>query len=309
MHAPTRGKVSSQTPPQRTVEARYLTWAECLPYYLYNLHLFSKNDYKTILVPNIIFGILVGPVTSLKGFNQSLFWIWIHLLQCNVSNQYKTREEDLLNKPWRPLPSDRITLEGARNLRWALCVLCLSVSSLYSWRLVCVSLALTFTTIAYDEYGLAGHWIGKNFAGVFGYTTFGAGTLMLMRQATTLDDIARRALLYNALVIFTTLHAQDFADVEGDRQMFRQTFPIYFPTASRIVVSLAVPIWSVYLTYSWHVSGVASFTIGCFGFWVALRFWMKRSCEADKKSYVYYNIWLFITMSLPTTARWGTMAV
>jgi 4-hydroxybenzoate polyprenyltransferase len=259
----------------------------------------------------MIFGILVGPVTSLKGLNQSLFWIWIHLLQCNVSNQYKTREEDLLNKPWRPLPSGRITLDSARNLRWALCGICLSVSSLYSWTLACISLALTFTTIAYDEYGLAGHWVGKNFAGVFGYTTFGAGTLMLMGmssasfipvpihtyatlfksgQTKALDNIARRALLYNALVIFTTLHAQDFADVDGDRQMFRQTFPIYFPIVSRIVISLAIPIWSVYLTNAWQVRGIASHAIVCIGFWVALRFWTKRWREADAKSYVFYNV-------------------
>jgi hypothetical protein len=166
---------------------------------LYTLHLFTKADYKTILFPIVsglvteicpflnpstfrktVFGCVSGPVRNCESFLRAIVWTWMHLLQCNLSNQYKAKEEDLINKPWRPLPSNRISARGARLLRWTIAFLCIAISIVWGWQLACVSLMLTFTTIVYDEFGGSGHWLGKNMSGVSGYSTFELGSSMLM---------------------------------------------------------------------------------------------------------------------------------
>lgn len=44
-----------------------------------------------------------------------------------------------------------------------------------------------------------------------------------------MDFTARLAVFCSASVIFTTIQAQDFADVAGDAMLGRMTFPMSFP--------------------------------------------------------------------------------
>ena len=97
-----------------------------------------------------------------------------------MSNQYKTREEDLVNKPWRPLPSGRVTLTQATYFRWALVFLCATFSSNWGPSLVAISLWLTVTTVVYDEVKLSAHWLGKNVCAISGYGTFELGSTIIM---------------------------------------------------------------------------------------------------------------------------------
>jgi hypothetical protein len=62
MHAPkaAHDKALWKISPKSRIVAYCFAWAGCIPYYLYNLHLFSKSDYKTILVPNVGVRIIVN---------------------------------------------------------------------------------------------------------------------------------------------------------------------------------------------------------------------------------------------------------
>ena len=51
-----------------------------------------------------------------------------------------------------------------------------------------------------------------------------------------------------ALVIATTVHAQDFQDVDGDREIGRNTVPMMFPLLSRVVLLFLVPLWTIVIT-------------------------------------------------------------
>ena len=101
---------------------------------------------------------------------------------CNVSNQAGSKEEDAINRPWRPLPSERITEENAVLLRRAVVVACLALSSLYGPDVVLASAGLILTTFVYDSMGLAAHPIGKNFCNIWGYTMFQTGATKLMGE-------------------------------------------------------------------------------------------------------------------------------
>jgi hypothetical protein len=50
-----------------------------------------------------------------------------------------------------------------------------------------------------------------------------------------------------SLVIATTVHAQDFQDVDGDREIGRNTVPMMFPILSRLVLLFLVPLWTAFI--------------------------------------------------------------
>ncbi|TFK38914.1 UbiA prenyltransferase family-domain-containing protein [Crucibulum laeve] len=269
----------------------------------YTAFLFTYTDYKTILFPITVFAYAAASNASNNRFLEVIIWIWIHLLQCNVSNQYKSIDEDLVNRPWRPLPARRITLAGAKILRWALVPLCMLHSARYGKGVTFASGLLTITTVVYDEFGGAGHWIGKNASAVFGYGSFEIGATIIMGNAQNLDSKAVCAIACSALVIFTTIHAQDCADVEGDRALNRVTFPIYAPEASRVTLFLALIIWSIFLGQIWDISIENMMLLCVFGSYIGWRYYCLRSVEADKRSYLIYNIWLFSIHLLPAISK------
>lgn len=94
----------------------------------------------------------------------------MHLLQFCVSNQSKNPEEDGANKPWRPIPAGRISVEHAQELRWALLPICLLFSAYLGVLVPSIMLALTF--LAHDEWGTHETWLPRNLSNVFGYTGF-----------------------------------------------------------------------------------------------------------------------------------------
>ncbi len=99
---------------------------------------------------------------------------------CNVSNQARSRAEDAINKPWRPLPSGRITEHQALLLRYLLVILCACHSALFGADMVLTTFGLFFTTYLYDEVEMSSHWLGKNICNIAGYTTIEIGATKLM---------------------------------------------------------------------------------------------------------------------------------
>jgi 4-hydroxybenzoate polyprenyltransferase len=104
------------------------------------------------------FACVAGPVSSPSAFVHALLWHYAHLLHCNLANQYNGREEDAVNKPWRPIAAGRISVSSAFWLRWALPVVCIALSVMYGERLVMTSLALTVVTVLYDEMAFSSVW-------------------------------------------------------------------------------------------------------------------------------------------------------
>lgn len=108
-----------------------------------------------------------------------LLWIWLHLLQFDVSNQTINLEEDAENKPDRPIPSGRITLQNAIRLRWGLVPVCWAVSLLFGVEILRVSVVLVAMTVLYNELGLESNWYTKNFMTAVGFASFQAGGTLL----------------------------------------------------------------------------------------------------------------------------------
>ena len=106
----------------------------------------------------------------------------------------------------------------------------------------------------------------------------------------TLDFVSATAVIISGILIFTVIQAQDFPDVEGDKAVGRMTFPIYAPELSRFLTFLAIIIWSIFLSWFWGVGRVSTTLFLNSGVHVGLRYYLCRTLEADRKSYLIFNV-------------------
>jgi 4-hydroxybenzoate polyprenyltransferase len=86
-----------------------------------------------------------------------------------VSNQSLSPDEDKANKPWRPIPSGRVTVSQARIFRWMLVPIGLVISGIYGIPLA--GLLVMLEILLMNEVNLTSHWIGRNITNSFAYST------------------------------------------------------------------------------------------------------------------------------------------
>ena len=121
-----------------------------------------------------------APLASISRVAPTMFWIWLQLLQFDVSNQTVSPEEDMHNKSDRPLPSKRLSLQTAIILRWVLPIVCFLWSASYSKEVLYASIANCVLTYVYDEMGYAaGHWAGRNIVNAMGFASFEYGACLI----------------------------------------------------------------------------------------------------------------------------------
>ncbi|KAF8511132.1 UbiA prenyltransferase family-domain-containing protein [Hysterangium stoloniferum] len=251
------------------------------------LYLFTKSDFKTILLPVTVFASIIAPINRLARLSQVLIWIWLHLLQFCISNQTNCPEEDAVNKPWRPIPAGRITVTDARILYYCVVVACLLFS--FERGVLPASILICVTTMAYNYGGLHRRVILRNACNAVGYASFELGATQLAGNRA-IRSSGLIAILASSLIVFTTIHAADFRDEKGDRLEGKITIPIAFPEASRIGMPLSLTLWSTTLGLIWNVDYVLASILLAVGSIVGLRFFLLRNPSADRTSYLLFNV-------------------
>ena len=118
----------------------------------------------------------------------------------------------------------------------------------------------------------------------------GITDLGLAGEGRPLSASAVLLLLCSGLVILTTIHAQDFADIAGDSALGRVTFPIRAPALSRALIYLGIPLLSLALSVAWDMFWAARVLFLALGSAVAWRFYAFRTISQDARSYVLYNV-------------------
>lgn len=108
-----------------------------------------------------IFAICNTPSSPLTRVAPCIFWIFIHLLEFELANQSINPAEDAQNKPYRPIPSGRCSLETVRTLRWILLAFCTVWSAYCSKEVFAASLFANAITYSYNNLGDA-HWSRRN---------------------------------------------------------------------------------------------------------------------------------------------------
>ncbi|KAF4588475.1 hypothetical protein EYR40_010026 [Pleurotus pulmonarius] len=202
---------------------------------------FTWRDWSTTLIPGLI--VATGAVihTSLPAWNVVRFvpWVACFIYFFNLSNQIVGLEEDRINKPSRPLPSGKITVQGAK-LRWVIALASFACAALSNGNghLIVETATWVITTafLCLTPYG--GHWFGKN------SVAMGTGTWALLggiyKTVARPSAMEERFFLVVAIWVAIAIQIQDLRDIDGDTVAGRKTLPIVAgDRRSRWLISLA----------------------------------------------------------------------
>ena len=289
--------------------------------YIQTLWLFTSNDHQTTVYPWIAFGIIGALSGSALTTNQSpdfwtiisrlpqtFLWMWLNTLAFTVANRRLPSSviEDAINKPWRPLPSGRITIDQARHLLLTI-IPTLFILTLYVGGTEFALVGLVLNWMHNDLGGADDSYIVRNLINALGLVCWTAGTISVACGGEhTLNLMGRRWLAIEGAVIFTTLHVQDLRDEAGDRARGRKTAPIVLGSAvTRWTIALAVLFWSFLCPTIWALSIYGFGMPVILGTVLAFRVLFLTSVEADKMTWKLWALWISSLFVLPLCANPG----
>lgn len=241
--------------------------------------------------------------TILGRLPQVVLWNWFNLLVFNLANQRLSTSvlEDSVNKPWRPLPSKRISGDEARRLLLTL-IPCGLVLSLFIGGLK-ETVAMLILTWMYNDLGGADeNYFLRNLINACGFICHGSGATII---AAGYRDHELQGNAYTWLsmiggVILTTLQVQDIPDMAGDAARGRRTFPlVHGEWIGRCSVAIPVLIWTFVCPAFWQLGYVGHALPVAAGSLVVFRILTKKSVSADETTYKIWCCWLTIVYVLP----------
>ena len=229
----------------------------------------------------------------LKGLVMSFIWITIIALGFSISNQRgpASIQEDSINKPWRPIPSGRISPSQATSLlRFVVAVGFLISMRFGGLAPYIVQLAATYH---YNDLGGAqGHYIIRDLLNAIGMTSWLYGCIDVAGGVhLRLHETDPTTALLLVAAITMTIAVQDLRDLDGDRKCGRATLPIIFGNRnSRIFISASIFSWSFAVMFFVGFSYM-SVLLGLLGLFIGLRLLLFRSRSADKLTTEFWYGW------------------
>lgn len=291
-------------------------------YHAYTAYLFSCNNLKDIVCLGYIFGVLNASIAAKFGMGpdlplhhilasspRMLLWSWTNLFLFNLHNQRHASaiSEDRINKPWRPLPSGRITPSQVKWIMYSMYPFVLSVSGLVGGLVPCCLEA--FCCLWYNEWGGASNPFVKNFLNGAGFACFFAGPLEVATGHSILYEASNMKAVWWLLVlagaITTTSHAQDFRDVTGDQASGRQTIPLMFgDEKARSILVIGIIGWTAVSCWLWNIGSMTRPWTSCIVAWIAAAmvihsFIFDRTRQGDIRSWKLYPCWILGLFLIP----------
>lgn len=160
-------------------------------------HLITESNIKAFVTPTVLAGMLAvasGGVTAdipswldiTLAFPKVALYIWLYDLYFDCSNQKDpgSIEEDRLNKPWRAIPSGRLSVESAE--RWYVCAACIlpAVAALWLGGFP-EAIAFMLETWAYDRLGGGSTWWGRSIINPLFFSTGQLGAIRVAAGTST----------------------------------------------------------------------------------------------------------------------------
>ena len=231
-------------------------------------------------------------------------WIWLTLLLVDVANQRHPSSviEDTLNKPWRPLPSGRISTFGARRLLLIAIPSVLAITKFFLPQGLPVTIVAIIGSYIYNDLGGADEsFFVRNLMNAAAITCFSAGAAQVaIGEQVALNTDAYRWLAMIAAIVTTTMQVQDMEDQEGDRARGRVTIPLLLGDATaRHSIALLVSAWSFVCPAYWGLDALGYVLPGGVGLTIAGKTLTMRNIQADKGNWRAWNIWMITLYLLP----------
>lgn len=296
-------------------------------FHLRTLWLFNANDLTSIVLPSTFFALFGGLACALDDSHtfavhshlpplghillsvpQVLWWAWINLLSFSINNQRSPQAvaEDALNKPWRPIPSRRLSSKSAAQLLPASHLSAIITSIALGNLTQC--LGLIILGYMYNNRGGGDtSWLSRNVINAGGFTCFSSGALqvVLASYGSAMKIFGWWSFVI-AAIIFTTVHTQDMYDQEGDATRNRRTVPLVIGDGpARISIAFAMAVWCWLSSWLWRSTWIGYVGPVSLGLTVMLRTLLYRSVVADKNTFRIWNLWLVSIYLLPVLRSVG----
>ena len=274
---------------------------------------FTRSNFFTFVVPNTMFGVLGALVPefsaaqthgppSLKDvllrFPIILFFNWYNVLVFDLGNQYSAESirEDTLNKPWRPIPTGKVTPAWARRTL----LLLIPLSMWLNYMLGVWEQAVLIPTLSYLYNDLRGS--DEILRDPIISVAYAVANTASLRVAVG-GEITSEALTWVATVsgvILTTMQVQDLKDKAGDCSRGRRTVALLLgDTFSRVSITLFVGVWTVVCAWFWNLGFVAFAVPGLPALIVIRRVLLRRTPQDDSKTWKWWCFWTVTLYSLP----------
>lgn len=284
-------------------------------FHLKTLWLFTRSDLKSMIYPNIVFGLVTAMSGPALGQNRSptlfvilsnvpyvFLWLWLNLLLFNIANQRLPASvlEDAVNKPWRPLPSERLDQKQARLLL-LIAIPMVFLSSIYLGATFQVLLLLALTWMYNDLGGADDSFILRNIINALGMACYSSGAaIVACGKECALTPVVYQWIGLIGLVISTTLQIQDMSDQEGDAVRGRTTLPLLLGDGfARWTIGGAVMGWSMSAPAFWTRRIAAYVPPLAIGSILAFRILVLRNVKADQNTWKMWCIWMVSLYLLP----------
>jgi len=299
-----------------SVERRLLRMRWTICYHTYSLWLFTFSDLKTIIIPKTLFGIVTllsgrslmkdprpKTTTTISCIPFIILWNWLNLLPLDMSNQHdvKSTIEDKVNKPWRPIPAGRLTVEETRSIMFGTYVVAIFASLYLGGFFECLALIVEGWIYNVLE-GANRSPLARNILNAVGYMTFasGAAKVACAQAGTELGEDLSMWLLLLGGVISTTIQFQDMYDQKGDAIRGRQTIPLLAgDEVARLTISIPILIWSWVCPAFWGLGFLSFVSPIAMGAIIIFRLYRYRSVDEDRKSFMIWNAWVMSLYVLP----------
>ncbi|MFB2970608.1 UbiA family prenyltransferase [Aerosakkonema sp. BLCC-F183] len=261
---------------------------------------FISGDISASIVPGLLFMMAAwkthptNAVDFLMVLGRGIVYFWLYIVPFCISNQIVGIEEDRINKPHRPLVKGSVSLLGAK----VRLVVSMVLFGLVGWWFGVLEWALLWQGCIFLHNLGSGskHWITKNLF-------MGEGALAQLAAAwqlvTPITSIAWQWILVVAGVWLFLAAIQDLRDIDGDRAIGRNTFPIAFgETTSRVVLTSGFGLLPFVIHFAlmvpagltWNVI-LCDIVLAVISFTIAARIVSFRLPKADHYSYMLFTYW------------------
>jgi 4-hydroxybenzoate polyprenyltransferase len=286
----------------------------------YILWLFTESDLFTFVVPNTIFGISgtrsgfftssaipLGLYLTVSSIFKVFIFNWLNLLIFDLANQSmpSAESEDAINKPWRPVPSGRISIEDSRKLLLTCIPIVWVINYLFSVHFE--ASVLMILTWMYNDLGggdLNCYIRNAIICAAFGF--YNLGSLKVASGSSPKSGeihVNLTGYIWIAvisLIIFTTMHIQDLKDQAGDLQRGRKTAPIAFgDSIARWTIAVPLTLWGIFIPIFW---GTGPYILVCcagLAVYIAVRVVCLTNPEQDSMSWKFWTMWTAMVYNIP----------
>ncbi|KAI9698908.1 MAG: hypothetical protein M1820_007329 [Bogoriella megaspora] len=300
---------------------RHLERLQTVIFQMENVWLFTASDLKTIVGPSLLFGIanaLAGtgygikqpvPRTARETICQApwaLFWVWMNLLPFTINNQRSPDaiKEDAVNKPWRTLPSQRMSPQQAERLMFTLYPSALLLSLWIGGARQSAALIVLGTW--YNNFGGGdASCCVRNLINALGYVCFTSGAMEVsLGIALPVQKTMLQWFGIIAGIILSTVHLQDMYDQAGDRLRGRSTVPLTLgDKPTRYLTTVAMLFWGLICPMFWTSDLQERAVVLTVAITVAYRTLLYTTTDSDRLTFKLWNVWMALIFLLPLSAQ------